>query len=326
MSPVPLPAELHPASGPVASRGAPRVSVVILTKDGGELLRKVVASVLDQELPEPFELLLVDSGSRDGVPRELAATRAIRLVQVPPASFNHGATRNAAIEEATGEIVALLVQDAEPADRGWLAALVAALDEDPLAAGAYARQRPRPEHPGWVKDAVSRHVAGLPDGRVQTLSATDWERATPGERLAAITFDNVSSVIRRSAWRAHPFARLPFGEDVEWARRVLLAGARILYAPRAQVIHSHDRGAMYELRRAYVCHRLLRELVGLVLVPDGRTLLSGAASTARANAARARLEGRVAWRAAATGAASVLGQYLGARPTRWRDRWLGRGV
>lgn len=320
-----------PASAPgtrpaVAASPAPRISVVIPTLDGGPRLREVVRAVLAQEVDEPFELLLADSESRDGVPAALARELPVRLLPVSRASFNHGATRNAAIAAATGEIVALLVQDAAPADPRWLATLVRALDDDPRAAGAYARQEPRREHPAWVREAVARHDAGAAEPRVQELTPEGWDRAAPAARLRAIAFDNVASAIRRSVWREVPFAEIPFGEDVDWARRVLLAGRRILYVPSARVLHSHDRGAWYELRRTYVCHRFLRELVGLVQVPDLRTLATGTASTVRANVRGARAEGSSSMRAAAAGVASVLGQYLGARPSSWRDRWLDRGV
>jgi GT2 family glycosyltransferase len=63
-----------------------------------------------------------------------------------------------------------------------------------------------------------------------------------------------------------------FGEDVDWAKRVLLAGHHIIYEPDAAVIHSHDRSLAYDYKRTYVCHRKLYTLFGLHLAPSFKGL------------------------------------------------------
>ena len=45
-----------------------------------------------------------------------------------------------------------------------------------------------------------------------------------------------------------------------------------MYEPRSAVFHSHERGAMYNLRRYYVDQRVLLELFGLKGVPNLRRL------------------------------------------------------
>ena len=309
----------------------PRVSVVIPAWNGGGRLLQVVTAVLAQRMAEPFELLVVDSGSRDGT---LAVLRGsgVRVVDVLPRSFNHGRTRNLGVALARGEIVALLVQDALP-DADWLATLVAALDADPEAAGAYSRQVPRPEHPAFVRLPLERWIAGSPAPRRQTVDAAAFESMTPLERQAAVCFDDVASAVRRGVWRRFPFAEMDFAEDLEWSRRVMLAGHAIRYVPESRVVHSHDRGARYELARTYVCHRTLNRLFGTNLIPDRRTLVGAVLATARHNARLVRGAERAGvgrawrqWRGMAHAAASVLGQYLGPRATPRLDRLLARGV
>ncbi|MFN7975528.1 MAG: glycosyltransferase family A protein [Acidobacteriota bacterium] len=182
-----------------------RVSVVIPTLDGGPLFLRVIAAVLDQRA-EPFEVIVVDSGSRDGT-LEALASLPVRVLKVPRAAFDHGLTRNFGIGMAEGEIVALLVQDALPASERWLAGLVAALDSEPRAAGAYSRQIPRPEHPAFVRVPFEAYAASSPERRVQELSHESWEAMAPAERLRAATFDDVASAVRKSAWRDHPSPR-----------------------------------------------------------------------------------------------------------------------
>ena len=123
---------------------AQRVSVVIPTFNAGREFRATLEMLRAQETSYPIELLAVDSGSADEtlpLCREYGVTVVRR-----EGPFNHGRTRNQAIARARGDFVALTVQDAVPADRRWLDALVANLDRDQTLAGVYSRQIPRPDH------------------------------------------------------------------------------------------------------------------------------------------------------------------------------------
>jgi hypothetical protein len=73
-------------------------------------------------------------------------------------------------------------------------------------------------------------------------------------------------------WEELPFEETDFGEDIRWGKKVVEAGYKTVYEPRSAVIHSHERGAVYNLRRYYVDQRVLLELFGLKGVPDLRRL------------------------------------------------------
>ena len=74
-------------------------------------------------------------------------------------SFNHGTTRQWAIDQFAGpaDVVVFLTQDAVLAEPSALQALVAALD-DPQAAAAYGRQLP---HPDATPVAAALEAQGL---------------------------------------------------------------------------------------------------------------------------------------------------------------------
>src|SRR5262249_27611246 len=74
---------------------------------------------------------------------ELLRGRVDRLVTIPAGAFDHGATRNLAVEQTQGDLVVLIVQDAVPESETWLKALTAPLRADAGLAGAFARQIPR---------------------------------------------------------------------------------------------------------------------------------------------------------------------------------------
>ena len=216
------------------------ISVVIPVKNGGEDLRRCLDALAIQEAGDEVEIVIVDSGSQDGSVA-LARSYGARVHEIPPAEFNHGATRNLGASLARGDVLVFTSQDAHAERPDWLARLVAPLRERDDVAGAYGRQVAHP-------DAKPPEVFFLdflygPRGRVQRASGV-------GELSMETTlFSNVSSAIRRDVFDASGgFAGdVIMSEDQEWSRRVLLEGWAIAYVPEAVVCHSHP----YTIRAAF---------------------------------------------------------------------------
>ena len=286
----------------------PFVSIVLPTCNGAHTVPALLDAIARQRVHFPFEVIAVDSSSTDGTP-DLLRARVDRLVTIAAAEFDHGLTRNLGVEQARGDLVVLMVQDAVPASDSWLDALTAPLVADATLAGTFARQRPRPD-----ASAITRHYlaqwAGSSDmARTSAVaSRAEFNALAPIAKFQRCTFDNVCSCIRRSVWSRHPFARTPIGEDIEWAKDVLLAGYRIAYVPSAEVIHSHDRPARYELARTRALHRRLYELFGLRTIPT-LPLLARAIASSLALHVRHQTNAR----AIALAFAWPIGQYAGAR-------------
>jgi rhamnosyltransferase len=222
-----------------------------------------------------YEVIVVDSGSTDGT-AELAERHGAAVHRVPGTEFNHGATRNLGISLSSGRYVALLVQDATPLDDSWLAAMVDNLEQDESVAGVYSRQVPRPEHTPLARAQVNARATASLERREQFVgSRGEWDYLPPMKRRRLSGFDNVSSCIRRSVWREVPFEKTDFGEDLRWAKRAVEAGHKLVYEPRSVVVHSHERGALYDLRRHYVDGQILAELFGSGPVASLKRLLLG---------------------------------------------------
>lgn len=291
---------------------APLVSIVLPTRNGAATLPALLDGIARQRVAFEFEIVAVDSSSSDGT-AELLRGRVDRLIDVPADAFDHGLTRNLGVEQARGELVVLLVQDAEPASDSWLATLTAPLVADDGLAGAYGRQVPRPDASAITRQHLRRWVASSEVARtVAVANRAELESLDPMAQLERCAFDNVCSCIRRSIWKQHPFHSTPIGEDIEWAREVLLAGYRLAYVPEAAVIHSHDRSARYEFARTYVLHRRLYELFRLRTIPTLPLLARAIASSLMMHL---RLHGRGSGalrRSIALAFAWPLGQYLGA--------------
>jgi len=308
------------------------VSLVVPTRNAGAELREILPAMLDQDLPVPLEVLVIDSGSTDGTV-ELVRRSPARLLEIPPDEFDHGLTRALGVREAGGEVVCFATQDARPFDRLWLRSLVECFD-DPVVAGAYSCQLPRPDANPLIRERLKRWAAGAAERRVQRLAdPAELERLQPLERLERVAFDNVSSAVRRSVALRIPFRQCRFGEDLDWAFRVIRAGHAIVFEPRSKVVHSHNRSMWYEFKRVFLDHAHLHDLLGVHTVP---TFRSAAACTVSAfHDLRGVVErderlgrgARAAWKARCLPYAATqnLAQYLGAATARGRRGRTLRG-
>jgi rhamnosyltransferase len=260
--------------GQVRAEGASRTkayvcSLMIPTKNGGELFKKVVKGLQNQTCWADVEFIVVDSGSTDDTVAVARAAGA-KCISIPPAEFNHGATRDFGISLAGTNRVVMTVQDAVPRDSCMIENLLRALDEDGVA-GAYAHQIAQPSADAITKRNLVLHFTGSHARAVQSVpSAAHYDSLNPREKHAVSNFDNVCSALRKDVWELEKFGRVNFGEDIDWAQRVIKRGYKIIYEPAAAVIHSHDRPISYEYKRTYVCHRKLYRLFGLELLPTPR--------------------------------------------------------
>lgn len=311
----------------------PKASVVILTLNAGPGFADTLDGVFAQKVDPDFEVIVLDSGSTDGTP-ELARARGAAVHGVSGSTFDHGATRDLGLSLAAGEYVALLVQDAVPLDDRWLAAMIEDLEDDPLVAGVYGRQVPRPGSSPLAHVLVENAPTAGHERREQHAGGPERYRALPpAKRRELALFDNVSSCLRRSAWEEIPFGRTGFGEDLRWGAWAVARGHKLVYEPRSAVVHSHERGPLYDLRRHYAEGLLLLDLFGLAPVPTLARLLLNTLLASGHLCRRLLLDERAGWRspplAVRHAVASQSGMYLAARrhrlPTRL-DGFLSKGV
>ena len=319
---------------------APKASVVILTFNAGPGLGDLLGRLAAQRTDFEYEVLVVASGSKDGTP-ELARRHGAAVHRIPHEDFDHGAARNLGASPAAGEYVAFVVQDALPVDDSWLAAMIEDLDRDAAVAGVYGRQIPHPGSSPLARALVNDWPTAALERREQ-YAGPRYRDLPPAARRSLAAFDNVSSCVRRSVWESIPFERTPFGEDLRWGKNAGERGHKLVYEPRSVVLHSHERGALYDLRRPYAEGLLLMDLFGLAPTPNLARLLLNALRTMAHLYLRLRREGKgeisppaSLLLAARYAICAQTGAYLAVRRHRRRGesgvsaklhRFLGRGV
>jgi glycosyltransferase involved in cell wall biosynthesis len=225
------------------------LSIIMLAKNEAHHLRGSLPLLLAQETNCPYELIVIDSGSKDGT-RELVAEWArrqenVRLVVIDPADFHHARTRNFGASLARGRYLVFLGGDAVPRDTQWLSELAAPVmagREERLAA-SYSRQIPRPE--ADVNNVCRMGYNYGADSRVQR----DGGSLTAKQRYF---FSSVSCCISRDLVELPLFDEsFPVNEDWTLARRLIGQGLQIAYCADSVVIHSHNYGYLDMLRRSF---------------------------------------------------------------------------
>ncbi|MDP2610328.1 MULTISPECIES: glycosyltransferase family 2 protein [unclassified Oceanobacter] len=105
-----------------------KVSIIMPTKNGGDLVRCAVESIYEKTTHKNFEIILVDNNSDDPKDiayfKELDSKGMVRLLEYPH-PFNYSAINNYAVRYAQGDVVVLLNNDVEVIDGAWLEELVA---------------------------------------------------------------------------------------------------------------------------------------------------------------------------------------------------------
>lgn len=254
--------------------GRRKASVIIPTFNGGEVFRDVLRRVLDQTCGFAYDVLVVDSSSTDGTAefvRELGG-RA-RLHVLDKSEFQHGRTRNLAISLTDGEFVAVLTQDATPADDRWLAKIVGGFELGPRIAGVIGRHRAYPRHNPFVARDLDRMFDRLADlGPIFNLDRglpRFLPRGTIDWQMTMHFYSDNNSAMRRSVWRELPYPEVEWGEDQIWAWQALKLGFSKGYVDDAVVYHSHDFPAAQQVRVATSEGRLFSEHFGYVLHEKG---------------------------------------------------------
>ena len=240
---------------------APKVSIIIPTKNAEPLLRLCITSLIAKTTYPDFEIIVVNNRSDE--PAALAyldqlraqsnstATPAIRVLDYD-APFNFSAINNHAVRHAHGRILAFLNNDLEALHPDWLDEMVSqALRPEIGCVGAML----------YYPDDTVQHggiVLGLtgPAGKdgVAGHAFKGLKRGAEGQRNRLRLVQNYSAVtaaclvIRREVFEqvdGFDERHLPVAfNDVDFCLRVMKSGYRNLWTPFAEFYHheSASRG------------------------------------------------------------------------------------
>lgn len=215
------------------------ISIIILSKNEEKNIGSTLEMVFRQDIDKAYEVVVIDSGSND-LTLYVARRYPVKVIEIAPDKFGHGRTRNQGAAAASGGIVVFLNADAKPADEHWLKNLVADLENDKRIAGVYSRVYPRPDCNPLRSWEITSEGAG--DRQVKSIDDfSSYQRMSQSEKRVFVSFQSISCAIRKDMLLKHPFRDdIEFGEDLEWSKRAMENGFKIVFEPQSAVMHSHD--------------------------------------------------------------------------------------
>ncbi|MCE1175643.1 MAG: glycosyltransferase [Burkholderiales bacterium] len=245
-----------------------KASVVIPTYNPGEnSLRRLIESVLEQDTPWPFEIVVIDSESSDGSVDFLkkSSIENVRLIEIRKTEFQHGRTRKYVAEQCECEYVVYTTQDALPENRYWLRNLIAPFDFDEKVAGVFGRHVARSEHDEFIQRDISNHFNHM--SKQLKLRRWDMGENTPSPstiegKLLRCFFSDNNSAVRKKVLKYIPYPEVEWGEDQLWASEVISSGLTVAYAEDAVVIHSHEYDATKTLDTSVQEEKMFYEYFG----------------------------------------------------------------
>jgi glycosyltransferase involved in cell wall biosynthesis len=212
-----------------------RFSIVIPTFERPDTLFAVLDSVGRQRAAPDFEAIVIDDGSRDGTPRELARYRpGYPFRFFSQKNSGPASARNRGVAESRGEIVLFLGDDTVP-EEDLLAVHAAAHDErrpHPVAVLGYTTW-PRERRVSPFLHHINEYGLQFGYGLIEDPESVPFNFFYTSNislpRHLLVSAGLFDTTFPHAAW-----------EDIEIAYRLMKMGMKIVYRPSAVARHHHD--------------------------------------------------------------------------------------
>jgi GT2 family glycosyltransferase len=234
----------------------PRLSLIVLSWNGIDLLRRCLATVETQTYRD-FEVIVVDNGSADGTEEMVRASYPDARVIRNAENVGFCAGNNQAIRVARGDCIFLLNNDAELAPN-CLERLIEAVDLDPEF-GMFATRIMMYDRPN-VFDSTGLLV--YPDGVCRSRGWLEKDIGQYDEADEVLGPNGCAALYRRAMlddvglFDERYFAYL---EDLDLAFRGQRRGWKCRYVPEAVVLHKKSMTSGYH--SAFKAHLVERNRI-----------------------------------------------------------------
>ena len=227
----------------VLRTGKMKAAVIVPTLDAGQVWPEWINALIKTEIDRE-NVYVIDSGSSD-VTADLAVKEGFCVRKIDTGTFNHGATRQLAVDHLSGyDLVVFLTQDAVLSNSGSIRNILFPFDDDNVAA-VCGRQLPRQN--ATVLEAQARLYNYPSESFVRSLQ----DRKKFGLKTAFISNSFAAYRVKTLNEVGGFPENVIFGEDMYVAARLLKHGYKIAYAADACVYHSHGYSFWQEMRRYF---------------------------------------------------------------------------
>lgn len=232
----------------------PRTSVVIPTLNGGNDLALLLPTLRNQTIRN-MEVIIVDSGSTDNT-LALAREHGARTITIRPEQFSHSYARNLGAEEANGDYLLFMTQDALPPSPSWVCEMLHPMNDD--VAAVSCAESPRGDADLFYRVISWNHYRFLGVNECDRILRLPGRADYPNLRKNA-QLSNIACLIKAETFMRYKF-RNTFAEDLDLGMRLVKDGYKLAFLGTTRIIHSHNRLPFYHLKRGYVDTIQMREL------------------------------------------------------------------
>ena len=216
------------------------ISIVIRTLNEARHLGDLLEMIAKQDVRgHAVEVVLVDSGSTDGTV-EIAQRKGAKIVTITKQEFSFGRSLNRGCEAAKGDALVMISGHCIPTDENWLFNLCDPLDK------------------GIVSYTYGRQIGDDDSNYSERRIFAKYFPETSAIPQDGFFCNNANSALSRAAWAEFRFDEELTGlEDMELAKRMVIAGHKVGYVADATVFHHHQESW------AQVRRRFEREAIAL---------------------------------------------------------------
>jgi len=220
----------------------PLVSLIIPTKNGKDLVRACIESILEKTTYQNYEILLIDNGSDEQESIEyfnyLDTLDKVRVLEYP-APFNYSEINNFGVKHSNGSIVGLVNNDIEVISPEWLTYMVGHAERESVGCvGAkLLYSDTRLQHAGVVlgygggAGHAHKNFPSANTGYLKRICATNNFSAVTAACLLVkrVHFDTVNGLNERDLAVAF--------NDVDFCLKVKELGLHNVYCAEAELFH-----------------------------------------------------------------------------------------
>jgi len=195
-----------------------KVSIIIRTKNEEQWIETCIQKILEQNYKN-YEIIVVDNSSTD---KTLEKIKKYRIKHLKIGKFSPGKAINDGVKRSNGDYIVCLSAHCIPTSKNWLNFLVRELSK-PKVAAVYGKQSPLPYSSAYDKRDLYNFFGN--EKRVQSIDTF---------------FHNANSSFKRKIWNKIKFdEKVLHIEDRIWANEIIKNKYKIVYQPKAEVLHWH---------------------------------------------------------------------------------------
>lgn len=242
------------------------ISIIICTHNRALVLTDALQSLEKVKIPEGFavDIILIDNASSDGTSLLIETfgkeTDKFQIQHMHEENLGKSFALNKGIHTAAGDWLAF-IDDDHIVNKGYLDAVSKAVNENPSYNLFCGRILPNWDgtEPLWVHDTVVYPIRPFPipcfdlgDNAVEIKLGETFIPGAGNLIIRKSVFQNVGLFSEELGPKGH---NISGGEDIEFIKRALKSGERLLYVPEVLQYHHVDKSRLalpYLIKKAYL--------------------------------------------------------------------------